>query len=406
MILGVFLLLSLNLVQGVQGQGASSGQVAMTGTDGNIYLYDLASASLTPVTEDGDGSNKAYIWPTWSSDGQLAYFGSNTDPNNAYSLAIFMRSAQGVSKGVYSSESEVFTYAYWSPANCTANSGTCRDLAILYTSQNGLAVRNVRSAGKYEVSEVDTGSPFYWDWSPDGRYMFWARFGQTLEIYDAETRQVIQTLPDTQGLQQAVDWSPVDNRLLTTVINARGLSDLVIIRENGREVLLENLQDIVAYEWSPNGENVAVLNRTTGELTTVNVSSKQVFTVPGQLVIGFFWSPDATKLAYLSLTDTRGSGDARPAGQQTALRWYVYDFTTNTNTAFSTFSPSSDMVYYLSFFDQFARSHRLWSPDSRYLVYGEAFVNGQQVVNLLDVQTPGSVPVQIGEGTIGIFSWN
>lgn len=393
------------LVGAVVAQGASSGQVAITGTDGNLYLYDVATANLSPITDDGDGSQKAYSWPTWSTDGQLAYFGSNADPDNFYSLAIFVRSTQGVNKGVYASGEEVFTYAYWSPGNCTSNGGNCRNLAVLYTGQQGLAVRNVQSAGKFEVSEVDSGNPFYWDWSPDGRYMFWARFGQTLEIYDAETRQIIQTFPDAQGLQQAVDWSPVDNRLLTAVANSVGTSDLVIIGEAGRTVLLTDLEDAVAFEWSPNAENVAVLNRSTGDLSVVNVQSGQVFAVPGQLVIAFFWSPDSQKLAYLSLTSTTPNSDASRNFQQTALRWFVYDFSTDTNLALSAFNPTEDMVYYLSFFDQFARSHRLWSPDSRYLAYGEFLSNGQQLVQLADVQNPGNAPTTISEGTIGIFSW-
>ena len=400
--------LVLGIVGSVWGQGGeiSSGQVAITGSDGNIYLYDVAAASLTPVTEDGDRGSKLYTWPTWAPDGQLAYFGTNTDPENFYSFAIFVRSPQGVNKGIYASPEEVFTYAYWSPGNCSANNGDCRDLAVLYTSQSGLAVRNVRSAGGYELYEVDSGAPFYWDWSPDGRYMFWARFGTSLEIYDAETREVIETLPDVQGLQQAVDWSPVDNRLLTAVQNTRGLTDLVIIEEAERKILLSDVEDILAFEWSPDAENVAVLDRVTGDLRVVNVSTGQQFPVPAQLVLAFFWSPDSTRLAYLALSNSGNGGSARPVMQQTpTLRWFVYDFAAGQNLVLSGFIPTQEMVYYLSFFDQFARSHRLWSPDSRYLVYGEVLTSGAQVVSLVDVQNPASAPVPIGDGSIGVFSW-
>ncbi len=387
-------------------QQSPSGQVAITGADGNIYLYDVGAGSLTPVTDDADGQNKFYLWPTWASDGQLAYFGRNTNPDNFYSFAIFVRSPQGISKGIYASEDEIFTYAYWSPGNCSANSGSCRDLAVLYTTRDGLAVRNVRSAGSYEIYEVDTGAPFYWDWSPDGRYMFWARFGRTLEIYDAETREVIQTLPDQQGLQQAVDWSPVDNRLLSAVVNSGGTSDLVIIDENERTVLSGGLEDIIAFEWSPDAQNVALLNRATGDLSVVNVTSGQESALPARLVLAFFWSPDSSKLAYLSLNTSGGGGSARLVMQQTpTLRWFVYDFASKTNTPLSTFIPTQDMVYYLSFFDQFARSHRLWSPDSRYLVYGEMLSSGNPAVSLVDVLNPSNAPVKIGDGTIGIFSW-
>lgn len=236
--------------------------------------------------------------------------------------------------------------------------------------------------------------------------MFWARFGTSLEIYDAEAREVIETLPDVQGLQQAVDWSPVDNRLLTAVQNTRGLTDLVIIEEAERKILLSDVEDILAFEWSPDAESVAVLDRVTGDLSVVNVSTGQQFPVPAQLVLAFFWSPDSTRLAYLALSNSGNGGSARPVMQQTpTLRWFVYDFATAQNLALSGFIPTQEMVYYLSFFDQFARSHRLWSPDSRYLVYGEVLTSGAQVVSLVDVQNPASAPVPIGDGSIGVFSW-
>jgi TolB protein len=63
------------------------------------------------------------------------------------------------------------------------------------------------------------------------------------------------------------------------------------------------------------------------------------------------------------------------------------------------------MIYYLSFYDQFARSHRLWSPDSLSLVYGEMLDDGSSVVSLLDTTRPGSAPQHIARGSLGIFNW-
>jgi len=62
------------------------------------------------------------------------------------------------------------------------------------------------------------------------------------------------------------------------------------------------------------------------------------------------------------------------------------------------------MIYYLRFFDQFARSHRLWSPDSRSLTYAEVLDDGRSVVSLVETTGTGT-PRTLMYGRIGVFSW-
>jgi hypothetical protein len=200
----VLLIVPFVLVMSAAAQSDSGVQLAISGADGNIYLYDVASDELRPVTNDASFQNPArfYDWPTWSSDGQLAFFGTNLDPENFFGLGIYIMPPGGEPKGVFSAPNEVFTYAYWSPGDCPA--GNCRDLAVLYSSDAGLAARMVRSADEFSVNDLAQGGPFYWDWSPDGSSMFWARFGTTLEIYDVASQE-IEVLDEVQGLAQAVE---------------------------------------------------------------------------------------------------------------------------------------------------------------------------------------------------------
>jgi hypothetical protein len=50
-----------------------SGRIAYIGTDTNVYLLsqDYEHVQLT----DNAGRTRQYQWPTWSTDGRLAYFG-------------------------------------------------------------------------------------------------------------------------------------------------------------------------------------------------------------------------------------------------------------------------------------------------------------------------------------------
>jgi len=396
-------LLLLILAMSAAAQGDSGIRLAITGTDGNIYVYDVASEDLSSVTSDAsfDDPARFYDWPTWSTDGQLAFFGTNLDPNNFFGLGIYIMQEGGEPKGVFSAQDEIFTYAYWSPADCPA--GNCRDLAVLYSTDAGLAARVVRAGDEYTVNDLASGGPFYWDWSPDGASMFWARFGTTLEIYDVESNQV-ERLDDVQGLAQAVDWSPVDDRLLAATQAADGTTTLMVFDGDERIELATGISGVIALEWSPDGRHAGMLIRNTGELFIIDTQTGQQEAMPAREVIAFFWAPDSNQMAYIGI-DTGNNSPGAKRVQQTGpqLQWRVYSLDTGADSPYDSFLPSEDMIYYLNFFDQFARSHRLWSADSRYIVYGERTQNGE-VVSLIDVQSPNPARV-IAEGGIGIFEW-
>jgi hypothetical protein len=88
----------------------------------------------------------------------------------------------------------------------------------------------------------------------------------------------------------------------------------------------------------------------------------------------------------------------------TSLTWNILDVTSNRVTTLSNFIPTRDMIYYLNFFDQFVRSHSLWSPDGRYLVYASIDSLGNQSVVLADTRSPGST-IRVASGSLGIWSW-
>ncbi|WP_162909199.1 TolB family protein [Aggregatilinea lenta] len=408
---GIILLLALlvapeaNNVLPSAAQG-DAGNIAIAGSDGNLYVYEVASGKTTSLTSDAVPGIKQYSWPTWSTDGQMAYFGVDlTRESDPYRLGIFVQPA-GSSEAelVYSALDETFTYAYWSPADCAA--GDCRDLAVLYTGRNGLALRRVRVADEVMISELGTGGPFYWDWSPDGQSMLWARNGNSLEIYDIMAETVVTHLPDIPGLERAIDWSPVDDRLLAAVRVSPQRSDLTVFDDAARQVIAPGLRGVVSFEWSPDGSQVAYVAGDAA-LHVVNVADQTEVTTPIEDTLAFFWSPDGSRIAYLSRVRTPGGTLAKPARQvELRLQWSTLDVATDRTTGLSAFLPSEDMLYYLNFYDQFARSHRLWSPDSRYLVYGEVLADGGPVVTLLDTQTPSQTPVKLMDGSIGIFSWD
>ena len=120
----------------------------------------------------------------------------------------------------------------------------------------------------------------------------------------------------------------------------------------------------VAFLWSPDGGLLAVAHsRIPGGLLYGGVSlynpdgSKFPVDIEED-VVAFFWSPDSTRLAYVTLTDKRGG-----------RRWNVLDVRDGARWPLVEFTPSGPQYTLFQFFDQFAYSHSMWSPDSGSLVF-------------------------------------
>jgi hypothetical protein len=118
-------------------------------------------------------------------------------------------------------------------------------------------------------------------------------------------------------------------------------------------------------------------------------------------------------LAYVTVdAPPEGSFSAKRAsapsqqGASTRLLWSVLNVVDGSIQRAASFAPTRDQVYLLSYFDQFALSHRVWSPDGTRIAYGDLLTADQPVVQILDVNTPGSTPQTVAPGTIGIWSFN
>ncbi len=401
----LLIVLTVLLVLGgsaLAGRAQSAGQIAIAAQDGNIYLYDLAADLTVPLTQDAVANRKVYTWPTWSNDGRLAFFGTSTLPGDRYQLGIFLQRALGETERLYTSRNETFTYANWAPADCPA--GNCRDLAVLYTTARGsLALRRLRVDGTVSITELSEGGPHYWDWSPDGAAMFWVRYGSELAIFDSTSGAIAETFDDRPGFQRAVDWSPVDDRLLAAIHQPGRGNSLAIFDGAERVVLADHLRGAVSFEWSPDGRRVAFLDEQRAALTVVDARTGAPVAAAPDDVYAFFWAPDSARLAYVTLPTPGQQVLTRQRGGP-LLQWVVFEPDSGIISRLASFVPNLEMIYYLRFFDQFARSHRLWSPDSRYLTYAEVLDDGRSVVSLVDTTGTGT-PRTLMDGRIGVFSW-
>lgn len=402
-----------------QDDGAQEipGTIAYIGDDLNVYTIDPETGEQMMLTDDAtmtEASYRYYRWPTWSNDGRLAYFAVSDGESAPYMTEIFVSPDGNTSgKRIYSGENEIYNYASWAPANC-ADTDDCRILAVLMSERGrGLFVEAVKDQVAGNPTEtIGRGGPFYYSWSADARQMLWQRNNRQLDVYSVEDNTVQENLSQEAGTFQAPHWSPTDRRLLLGTSSADSeTTDISVIEDGAEQILVSDLDGVVAFAWSPDGKRVAYVDDR-GPLVVVDSMSGEVIsqTVIGG-VVSFFWSPDSRKLAYITPavppdSATAKSGLAAAQVQRDiSLAWSVLDVDTGDVTRYDAFTPTQEMVYMFAYFDQFAQSHRVWSPDSRYLTYG-ASINDSPSIQILDTNVDDAVPRSVAGGTLPIWSFD
>ncbi len=108
-----------------------AGTVAVLDADRNIHLIHDAGAEPVALTSDARPGVRSYAWPTWSTDGRLAFFSQEAarrEEQDSILLRVFITPPDtNEPSQAFESTTQTFTYAYWAPANCSA-SEHCRDL--------------------------------------------------------------------------------------------------------------------------------------------------------------------------------------------------------------------------------------------------------------------------------------
>lgn len=419
--LSIVVILLTVMAASAQEDTLPSGRIAIIGADGNVHVLDPAQGERVTLTDDATRSAQAariYEWPTWSTDGRLAYFETYVDRQGAYELTVHVSAdGQSVESGTVPIEGHAFTYAAWAPQNCPGHSEPCRDLAVLTSplQRDGFVLHVLRQSQSETVSlgEVGTGAPFYVTWSPDATRMAWQRNQIMLDVYDVSQMSLAAQLEVDLGEFFAPDWSPVDDRILYGARSegADRFSDLAITSETQAEVVRSNVDGPISMSWSPDGNLVAFTDGA-GTFQVLDPAEHDIVNAPIDGVLAFFWSPDSESVALVTQAFSPGALASRKlptanAALQplTPLQWSVVDVDTGDIRAYSSFVPTESMGYLLSFFDQFAQSHPIWSPDSRQIVYSELTPDRGAIITVLDISSTISVPLTIAEGEIGVWSY-
>jgi TolB protein len=198
-------------------------------------------------------------------------------------------------------------------------------------------------------------------WSADGSQLVYARG-------DANRQQLVITDAELAGTEDA-----------TTEITDFGERISFTLSPSGERL---------AYAITPANLGTAAF----GPLYAVDLATLGTREVSAAPVLAFFWSPDGSQLAYLAADDSSAT---------LRLRWHIWDGARS--RSFATVVPTRTYLQsYLAFFDQYAQSTSMWSPDSTAFAY--AAVDPETGSGIWVQQIDEAEPVRVGRGVYVAWS--
>jgi TolB protein len=362
------------------------GRLAILDEGGNLVTMDPDGSNEVTLAEIEPGRSQVRQ-PSWSRDGNSVAW-VHLHVTEASTLAVGV--ATSTADGKKPTESRTLVtpfYLSWDP--------TSSRIAYLGSPEGGeIELGILELAGHSSGTALDAGQPFYLSWGPNGDELLVHVGSERLETLGLDGKQT--TVADRPGAFNAPVWT-ADGRTFVYAATQAGRQQLVVQdagAKKGRSVL--PFEGLITFVVSPDGKRIAFQPFEGGEaspLTVVDVASAETTQVTDETVAAFYWSPDGERLLYL---------DPDPTADRVWFRWGVWDG----RRAFTTprFVPSQRMIEeYLPFFEQYAQSMSLWSPDGSAFAYPGMDESGDMGIWIQSARSDRA-PVRITDGDFVAWS--
>lgn len=357
---------------------AETNRIAYVDSVGDIYTIQpdgngrrklasgevLQTIAFTPQRiQDEQGF---YSWPVWSPDGsRVACFrmvsGENEHVDGLYMFDV--ASSQVLHS--YKAPGLQPIYAYWAPNN--------QHLAILLGGGPGsLSLGLWPPPDGRHPKTLAQGLPFYFDWRADAQALLVhtggdqeAKGGHSVSMLDVGSgkRTFVSRSPSVFG---PPSWSH-DGKWLAYGDQAKekDKTALMIAAADGSAAKsLGTFPEKITMEWSPTQPQLAIATSSFASdplvehLRLIDVPSGKVRTLVKEHFAAYFWSPDGSRILY-----------ARRKPDSFLWTWCVVEVADSKVHEIVDFLPARPMLIVFQYFDQYALSHRLWSPDSKHFVF-------------------------------------
>jgi TolB protein len=349
-------------------------RIAYVGEDNLIYTIapdGSGRRQITPAATPERGPGPAYTWPTWSPDAQSLLISAavpGAQPRTQR-LVVYLADEASPARGLKAVHQDragstgilpgAFHYAIWSPDSAQA--------AIIGVGQSDLAVF-ISRLDDQPARPIIGGSPMYLTWSSDSDRLY-VHQSERLMMFNIASGDAARSLGASTRYQAPVAAQNTGGRLAYVIDASDGSSEIVVSELDGSNpVGVAGVPHLTAIQWAPDGRRLAI-GRTTrggggddlfsyGELLIADTDTGEVRSVLDRPIFAFEWSPDGRRVLIAE----------RHPDPTTAFSWSVLNVDDGTVNHLVDMRPTDEFGLMLVYFDQYAQSHRLWSPDGDQIV--------------------------------------
>jgi TolB protein len=406
----------------------ATGLIAAIDDAGALSTVDARTGSRVAYPAPG----VAFTFPAWSPDGsRIAAVGQGTDDVGVYVFRVVRGAAAGGAPAViYRSTDQQPFYLYWTPDS--------RRVSFLTSETTGLALRVVPIDASPPLDGTDTGSilrrgaPLYFQWVNAKRVLLHVSTGTGAFVGQIGMNGApIGSPAVATGLFRPATLSH-DGRYLAYATSTTGAEgEMVVQATDGATDQRLSAFGPAAMLFDPLGDTLATIaadkpdpdpvTLPRGPLRLIDPASGASRTVLDGSVVAFFWAPDGKTIAAVRVV---GSGQGPAADVPPALAVARAPEPQAGAVSASTGSPI-DLVFVdvatgavrserevrladtfvgqlLPYFDQYALSHTLWSPDSTSILLPLVDASGQDQLTIVPADR-SSDPVPIADGLSGFW---
>lgn len=304
------------------------------GGDSSIKVVDEAGAALDLLTAD---PNLLANQPTWAPDGRLAVW-TEIDRTSGDAMVAM---GNDTSQRRVDAGTAPFFYA-WSPDG--------KHISYLGNAPDGTGVAmGIIDVVRGSAGLVDSGRPYFLDWSPDSTRLAVHSSNTDLAFVDLDgNRQPIEV---ESGLFQAPAFLP-DGRLL---VARAGADPGLVVLDAGESSLVAEVDGVTFFAPSSDGRHVAYTDNTKGDalgsLSVVAVGGGEVRQITEGPMLAFQWSPRGERLLFITIDFE-------------AMNLVPGVWEDGVVTDFEPLIPTSVFINdYLPFWDQYSRVLSVWSSE-------------------------------------------
>lgn len=399
-------------------------RLVLVGPDGSLATADAGGPIRRIVSPAGD-----LQFPAWSPDGRrIAAIGVGGSDVGVIVFDPAANGGAGASMSIYASGEQPPFYLYWTPDS--------RQVTFLTSERGTIALRVAPADGGTPAEVVHQGQPFYWDFVDPGRLMIHTGLtGPEAFIGELDLEGTLADGIADAGLFRAPAVAAGGtHRAFVRAVDgdpARG-QELVVEASDGTARHASPVEGYVAFGFDPEGTALAFIGPTgpaapttvpIGPLRVVDVTSGAIRTVVDARVVGFFWSPDGRTMATLEIpagsvvdpnealgpgrqvASLAGSPPGLAAAEQPGVGIHLRFVDVASGRVHSERDIRISELFafqVLPYFDQYARSHRIWSADSRSIVLPIARETDE--VGIVSLPADGSDPQPIADGRLAFWS--